>query len=147
MIILSGRFRGKRCVMLKQLPSSGTILVSGPYSVNGVPLRRVNPAYVIATSTKVDISSLSIDDKFDDAYFKAAKPAAAPAKKKDEEGQFFSAEEESAAPAPVSEERKADQAAIDGKLLPLVEKTPMLKEYLGALFTLTSGMKPHEMKW
>jgi ribosomal protein L14E/L6E/L27E len=41
-----------------------------PFTVNGVPLRRVNQAYVIATSTKVDLESFSVDtEKFNDAYF------------------------------------------------------------------------------
>mmetsp|Transcript_19287 Transcript_19287/g.60669 ORF Transcript_19287/g.60669 Transcript_19287/m.60669 type:complete len:193 (-) Transcript_19287:117-695(-) len=146
-IILAGRFRGKRCVMLKTLESTGTIVVTGPYSVNGVPIRRVNPAYVIATSTKVDVSSIQVPEKFDDAYFKRSKPTKTVKKKTDEESEFFSAEDEATSAPVVSDERKADQAALDDQLLPVIEQTPMLKEYLGAMFTLTKGMKPHEMKW
>merc|ERR1712139_372412 len=56
-ILLSGRFRGKRVVCLKTLPS-GMLLVTGPYKVNGVPLKRVNPAYVIATSYKLNLTGV-----------------------------------------------------------------------------------------
>jgi large subunit ribosomal protein L6e len=55
-----------------------------------VPLKRVNQAYVIATSTKVDVSGVDIS-KFDDGYFKAAEK---PREKKGEDEFFKAAESE-----------------------------------------------------
>lgn len=60
LILLAGRFRGKRVILLKHLPQ-GVLLVTGPFKINGVPLRRVNARYVIATSFKVELKG--IDDK------------------------------------------------------------------------------------
>ncbi|KOM42870.1 hypothetical protein LR48_Vigan05g047400 [Vigna angularis] len=124
-------------IFLKQLPS-GLLLVTGPFKINGVPLRRVNQSYVIGTSTKVDISGANVD-KFDDKYFsKDAKK-----KKTKGEGEFFEAEKEEKNVLP--QEKKDDQKTVDTALLKAIESVPDLKSYLGARFSLKAGMKPHEL--
>jgi len=135
-ILLSGRFRGKRVVCLKAL-ESGLLLVTGPYKINGVPLRRVNQAYVIGTSTKVDISGVDVSS-INDAYF-----ARVADKSSDGEDGFFA--NDKAKPAVVSDQRKADQKKVDAAVLKAVEATPLLKNYLGSNFTLGKHDKPHKM--
>ncbi|XP_019169163.1 PREDICTED: 60S ribosomal protein L6-like [Ipomoea nil] len=137
LIILAGRFKGKRVVFLKQLPS-GLLLVTGPFKINGVPLRRVNQAYVIATATKVDICGVNVE-KIDDKYFGKQ----AEKKKKKTEGEFFESEKEEK--NVISQEKKDEQKAVDAVLIKAIESVPDLKAYLGARFSLKAGMKPHEL--
>lgn len=82
LILLAGRFRGKRVVFLKQL-QSGLLLVTGPYKYNGVPLRRVNQVYTLTTSTKVDLKGVDAS-KIDDKLFKREKKS-----KNSQEEKFF----------------------------------------------------------
>jgi len=137
LILLTGRFRGKRVIFLKQL-KSGLLLVSGPFKVNGVPLKRVNQAYVVATSTKVDITSCSVD-KFDDLYFKREKKP----KKSNEEEEFF--DKDQSQKKVVSEKRVADQKEIDKQLVASLKKVPDLYDYLRVRFSLSKGQFPHNL--
>jgi large subunit ribosomal protein L6e len=72
---LAGRFRGKRVILLRHI-SQGVLLVTGPFKINGVPLRRVNARYVIATSVKVDLKGIdeaTVDKVASAGYFSREK--------------------------------------------------------------------------
>jgi len=135
LILLAGRFRGKRVVFLKQLPS-GLLLVTGPYAVNGVPLRRVNQAYVIATSTTVSVAGIQVS-KFDDSYFGKASKAKKGKKGKKGEEMFAEAEETNE----LKPERVADQKTVDDAL----KLDTMVSKYLKTRFSLSKRDAPHKM--
>jgi len=137
LILLSGQFRGKRVVCLKQLTKSGLLLVTGPYAVNGVPLRRVNARHCIATSTKFDVSKVAAD-KVTDEYF-------AQDKKSKSFGELAFLDKKNK--AEVNPKKKALQKEIDAALVPQVTKDPAVKAWLKSKFALSSGDKPHEMKF
>lgn len=138
LILLAGRFRGKRVVCLKSLPS-GLLLITGPYTLNGVPLRRVNQAYVIATTTKIDVSGVDVS-AISDEYFKRDK-----ASDGEGEDEFFLGD--APKPAIVSEARRADQKRVDEVVLGVVGKTVNLKRYMKAKFSLKGNDLPHKMKF
>jgi len=141
-IVLAGRFRGKRVIVLKQLLPSGLLLVTGPYKVNGVPLRRVNQAYVIATSTKVDVSSVDVS-KIDDKFFARSKQSSSSSSKKKDD--FLDSKNEKK--VEISKDRKDANKKVDSALQAIIKKTPQLRHYLNAKFTLTQGQYPHQLKF
>ena len=142
LIVLAGRFRGRRVVFLKQL-TSGLLLVTGPYKVNGVPLRRVNQAYVIPTSTKVDLSGVdvaSVDDKFFTRNKKCMK--------KSEDGTFWERDNELTEEDKTNLQKKKDvNAKVSAALLKNVNKVEHLRKYLQNRFTIRKNMRVHQMRF
>ena len=136
-IILSGRFRGRRVVFLKKLESN-LLLVTGPYKYNGVPLKRVNAAYVLPTNTKLKIDVEAAKDVKDD-FFKKVKI------ERTKEEDFF--EDDKKKSARVTEDRKKMQNQVDTVVKKAVDEVPMMKEYLRNRFALKNGDKPHLMKF
>uniref|UniRef100_A0A1D1YC51 60S ribosomal protein L6 n=1 Tax=Anthurium amnicola TaxID=1678845 RepID=A0A1D1YC51_9ARAE len=137
LILLAGRFRGKRVVFLKQL-TSGLLLVTGPYKINGVPLRRVNQAFVVATSTKVDIGAVKLDD-VEDQFFKREKAGSSTA-----EGEFFGDDKNQKV---YPKTKAAKQKDVDKAILEAVAKVPHLGDYLRSRFSLSKGQFPHLLKF
>jgi len=143
LILLAGRFRGKRVVLLKAL-SQGVLLVTGPFKINGVPLRRVNARYVLATSKKVELKGIDetkLEELSSDKYFAREK-----SDKKTGEEQFFKQGEKAEKKKP-SSSRAADQKSIDKAILSTIKKEEHLASYLASSFSLRKGDKPHLMQW
>jgi len=139
-IILAGRFRGKRVIVLKQLHPSGLLLVTGPYKINGVPLRRVNQSYVIATRTKVDVSKIDVSN-INDAFFARAKVS----DKSKKDAGFLDTKEKKKQKLVLHVKKLPKK--IDAALKPIIAATPVLGHYLNAKFSLTKGQFPHQMKF
>ncbi|CAD5207980.1 unnamed protein product [Bursaphelenchus xylophilus] len=139
LIVLAGRHRGKRVVFLKQL-ESGLLLVSGPLRYNGTPLRRIAQAFVIATKTKIDISSVKLPENLTDEYFKRTTE-----KKPKEEGNIFV---QTKTQYTVTDQRKKDQKTVDASLIAAIKKSKdakFLKAYLATPFSIQKGEKVHNL--
>ncbi|CDJ28110.1 60S ribosomal protein L6, putative [Eimeria mitis] len=147
LILLSSGYRGKRVICLKQLEPSGLLLVSGPFTVNGVPLRRVNQRYVIATSTKVDVSGVDLSGISDSLFTRTAKEKREERKMRTKDDTSLFVQQDTSAQKKLPEERKKLQERVDKALLAVVNKDALLKQYLKTRFTLRANMAPHAMKF
>jgi len=140
-ILVAGKHAGKRAVVVKHL-SSGLLLITGPHKLNGVPLRRVNQIYVIATSTKINLSSVPVDN-LDDKFFKRVRKA-----KKNAESDIFDSKKEK---TQLSEERRQAQKNVDTAVLSAIKAqqsdSRLLRRYLKSRFQLWNGLLPHKLKF
>ena len=140
LIPLSGIHRGRRIVFLKHL-ASGMLLCTGPYKLNGVPLRRFNQTFVLATKTKLDVSKVKLPDNLNDDFFKRQKQT----KKSDSPDQLFQSEKVVFKP---NEERKEAQKLVDKQIAAIVKAHPdknLMRQYLSSLFSLSKKDCPHKM--
>jgi large subunit ribosomal protein L6e len=137
-IIVSGKYRGRRAVLLKDL-GAGTLLVHGVF--NGVPLKRVSAAHVIGTSTKVALPA-GLAAGVTSELFK---------KKRVHQGttKFFNVTKarENKPKFVHADKLSAENKAVSSSLKKVVEATPFLKGYLKTSFRLYRGTLPHLMKF
>eukprot|EP00923_Selenidium_pygospionis_P027465 GHVN01049480.1.p1 GENE.GHVN01049480.1~~GHVN01049480.1.p1 ORF type:complete len:164 (+),score=34.62 GHVN01049480.1:160-651(+) len=141
-IVLSGPFAGKRVVFLKQLKPSGLLLVTGPYKLNGVPLRRMCQTRIIATSTKVDVSKCGVEG-VDDKLFLMSKEEKN--KSVSERKAFI---EQGTKPTHVVNAKRVEmQKKCDEAIQQSIGKDRMMKMYLKSTFSLTGNPPPHLLKW
>lgn len=127
---------------MKTLPS-GNLLITGPYAINGVPLRRVNPAYVLSTSQKISLEGVTAN--VDDAFFKKSTRFTKNELKNASEHRLKKAEEGKQAEAKWKTELKGVQKSVDAKLVENIKKVEHLKGYLSTRFTLSNSTRPHEL--
>jgi large subunit ribosomal protein L6e len=129
-ILLTGPYRGRRVVFLKQMQHSGLLLITGPFTINGVPLRRVSQRFVIITSTTIDISGVNGIDAVTDAYFKRPKKFDKKSKK-----------------AKLPAEKRNTQLNIDKQVWSVVDNEDLMKQYLRSYFTIKPGQPPHAVRF
>merc|ERR1711972_46685 len=141
LIVLSGRYKGKRVVFLKQL-TSGLLLITGPFKLDGVPLRRVNQAYVISTSTKLDLNNVNLT-KIDDFSLKNNNPHL----NKKNSSFFWCKSKLIESKNIINNQFKEIQRSIDSALIKEIKLVPQLKNYISSLFTLTKNARPHLMNF
>lgn len=119
--------------------------MTGPYAINGVPLRRVNPAYVISTSQRVSLDGVTAN--VDDSFFKRTNRYTKNELKNASEHRLKKVEEGKQAESKWRSELKTVQKSVDAKLLENIKKVEHLRGYLSTRFTLSNSTRPHELRF
>lgn len=143
LVLLAGRHKGKRVVLLKVL-ASGLLLVNGPFYLNSCPMRRISQRYVISTKTRVNLKGVVIPEHINDTYFKRDSKKS---KARKTEGDIFAKKEEKYT---ASAQRKTDQVTVDKLMKGAIKKTNqsvLIAKYLRSYFALKSHQFPHRMRF
>lgn len=124
---------------------SGLLLVTGPYSVNKVPLKVIHRRYVISTQAKIDVSKVKVSVQ--DDYF----PQGRKSQKKSiyRQSVSYSSKQDKKIHSrrePTDIEVKTQQQ-VDQQVMSALEKVPQMADYLKSMFTLKTGEFPHLMKF
>lgn len=150
LIILAGKHRGKRVVLLKTL-KSGLLLVNGPFKLNGCPLKRMHQKFVIVTRTKIPFDGVKVPKHLNDKYFKAKKVSASKGSKKTKQGGNIFAKGKKSANNKPNRVRGEDQIQADKQVLKAIKEKMGDKKtvlaYLGSFFYLRNHMYPHKLKF
>jgi len=93
---------------------------------------------VIATSTKIDISSVKLE--IDDKYFTKPKE-----KTPKSEAEYFQQPKEAA--KKVDEAKVNTQKSVDAPIVDNIKKSADLENYLKSKFSLRNSQYPHELKF
>jgi len=145
LILLSGLHRGKRVIFLKQL-NSGLLLVTGPYKLNGCPLRRIHQNMVIVTKTRLNIDGIALSDYLNDEYFARKENNQEKNMTTDVSNIFTKTKKHYT----LKQQRKEDQKLVDNQIFDAIKKRSdksMLRKYLQSPFTLSSHDYPHKMEF
>ena len=149
LIILAGKHRGKRVVLLKTL-KSGLLLVTGPFKINACPIKRMHQKFVIVTRTKIPFDGVKVPKHINDKYFKSKKSSSSKGKKTKQGGNIFAKGKNETSHKP-NRIRGEDQRTVDKVVLKAIKEKMGDKKtilaYLGSFFFLRNHMYPHQLKF
>jgi len=149
-IVVAGRHQGKKVIFLKQLPRSGLCLVTGPYCINKVPLRRCDQNYLIATSVKVPLAGdFKVPGHVDDFFFKKKRGTKSAKTTKVNANTVKNTKSKKTLKKPDITRKKA-QRYIDNGVLKAIKSHPehgVVMKYMRRGFTLIGDRYAHNLKF